>query len=65
MLMNGSNISTHNWSKSTLKLLLQLIKDDLESHQRQVSSCADQAKQLLVSGGDVLAPHEVGALSSF
>ncbi|XP_049879738.1 microtubule-actin cross-linking factor 1 isoform X17 [Pectinophora gossypiella] len=42
--------------------ILKLIKDDLESHQRQVSSCADQAKQLLVSGGDVLAPHEVAAL---
>ncbi|XP_050356015.1 dystonin isoform X22 [Nymphalis io] len=42
--------------------LLKLIKDDLESHQRQVSACADQAKQLLVSGGDVLAPHEVAAL---
>ncbi|KOB79446.1 Dystonin [Operophtera brumata] len=37
----------------------RLIKDDLDSHQRQVSACADQAKQLLVSGGDVLAPHEV------
>ncbi|XP_075985145.1 dystonin-like protein short stop isoform X26 [Anticarsia gemmatalis] len=42
--------------------ILKLIKDDLESHQRQVSACADQAKQLLVSGGDVLAPHEVAAL---
>ncbi|KPJ00723.1 Dystonin [Papilio xuthus] len=42
--------------------VLKLIKDDLESHQRQVSACADQAKQLLVSGGDVLAPHEVAAL---
>ncbi|KAH9633161.1 hypothetical protein HF086_013784 [Spodoptera exigua] len=39
--------------------ILKLIKDDLESHQRQVSACADQAKQLLVSGGDVLAPHEL------
>lgn len=38
---------------------LQIIKDDLESHQRQVSACADQAKQLLLSGSDVLAPHEV------
>ncbi|XP_045505243.1 dystonin isoform X22 [Colias croceus] len=42
--------------------ILKLIKDDLESHQRQVSACADQAKQLLVSGSDVLAPHEVAAL---
>ncbi|XP_050552461.1 dystonin isoform X43 [Spodoptera frugiperda] len=42
--------------------ILKLIKDDLESHQRQVSACADQAKQLVVSGGDVLAPHEVAAL---
>ncbi|CAH2057366.1 unnamed protein product, partial [Iphiclides podalirius] len=42
--------------------LLKMIKDDLEGHQRQVSACADQAKQLLVSGGDVLAPHEVAAL---
>ncbi|XP_061380488.1 microtubule-actin cross-linking factor 1 isoform X17 [Danaus plexippus] len=42
--------------------VLKLIKDDLETHQRQVSACADQAKQLLVSGGDVLAPHEVAAL---
>ncbi|XP_063388361.1 microtubule-actin cross-linking factor 1 [Cydia fagiglandana] len=42
--------------------ILKLIKDDLESHQRQVSACSDQAKQLLVSGGDVLAPHEVAAL---
>ncbi|XP_062530276.1 dystonin isoform X48 [Bombyx mori] len=41
---------------------LKSIKDDLEGHQRQVSACADQAKQLLVSGGDVLAPHEVAAL---
>ncbi|XP_050668123.1 dystonin isoform X25 [Leptidea sinapis] len=41
---------------------LKSIKDDLESHQRQVSACADQAKQLLVSGSDVLAPHEVAAL---
>ncbi|XP_047520508.1 dystonin isoform X20 [Pieris napi] len=42
--------------------ILKLIKDDLDSHQRQVSACADQAKQLLVSGSDVLAPHEVAAL---
>ncbi|XP_041970881.1 dystonin isoform X11 [Aricia agestis] len=42
--------------------ILKLIKDDLDSHQRQVSACADQAKQLLISGGDVLAPHEVAAL---
>ncbi|KAF9797759.1 hypothetical protein SFRURICE_017954 [Spodoptera frugiperda] len=35
--------------------ILKLIKDDLESHQRQVSACADQAKQLVVSGGDVAA----------
>lgn len=43
-------------------ILLQQIKDDLESHTRPVTACLDQIRQVVVSGGDVLSAAEVSAL---
>lgn len=43
-------------------LRLQEIKEDLESHGRQVSSCLDQVRQVVLTGSDVLSSDEVSTL---
>ena len=42
--------------------LLQQIKDDLDSHSRPISSCLDQVRQIVATGGDVLSSDEVSTL---
>lgn len=40
----------------------QEIKDDLEAHSRPVSSCLDQIRQVVLTGGNVLSSEEVSTL---
>ena len=37
----------------------QIIREDLEDHQRAVVSCIDQAQQLIEQGQDVLSKEEL------
>lgn len=37
----------------------QIIREDLEDHQRSVVSCIDQAQQLIEQGQDVLSKDEL------
>lgn len=45
-------------------MFLQQIKDDIDSQSRPVSSCLEQVRQLVLTGGDVLSAPEVSALES-
>ncbi|XP_076765746.1 dystonin-like protein short stop isoform X9 [Xylocopa sonorina] len=38
------------------------IKEDLEAHSRPVSSCLDQIRQVVLTGGNVLSSEEVSTL---
>lgn len=38
------------------------MKEDLESHARPVSSCLDQIRQVVLTGGNVLSSEEVSTL---
>lgn len=40
----------------------QDIKEDLESHNRPVSSCLDQIRQVVLTGSNVLSSDEVSTL---
>ncbi|XP_015177045.1 PREDICTED: dystonin isoform X17 [Polistes dominula] len=42
--------------------VMKEIKEDLESHGRQVSSCLDQVRQVVLTGSDVLSSDEVSTL---
>lgn len=42
----------------------QQIKEDIDSQSRPVSSCLEQVRQLVLTGGDVLSAPEVSALES-
>ncbi|XP_047367850.1 dystonin isoform X35 [Vespa velutina] len=42
--------------------IMKEIKEDLESHGRQVSSCLDQVRQVVLTGSDVLSSDEVSTL---
>ncbi|XP_021923220.1 dystonin isoform X2 [Zootermopsis nevadensis] len=42
--------------------IMKQVKDDLDSHLRPVSSCLDQIRQVVASGGDVLSSDEVSTL---
>ncbi|XP_037048313.1 microtubule-actin cross-linking factor 1 isoform X27 [Bradysia coprophila] len=44
--------------------VLKQIKDDIDSQSRPVSSCLEQVRQLVLTGGDVLSAPEVSALES-
>lgn len=44
--------------------LLKQIKDDIDAQARPVSSCLEQVRQLVLTGGDVLSVPEVSALES-
>lgn len=41
---------------------IQKIKVDLEAHSRPVSSCLDQIRQVVLTGGNVLSSEEVSTL---
>lgn len=47
-----------------MKLFQQQIKEDIDSQSRPVSSCLEQVRQLVLTGGDVLSAPEVSALES-
>lgn len=38
------------------------MKEDLEAHNRPVSSCLDQVRQVVLTGSDVLSSDEVSTL---
>ncbi|XP_011865299.1 PREDICTED: dystonin isoform X20 [Vollenhovia emeryi] len=43
-------------------IIMKEIKEDLESHSRPVSSCLDQIRQVVLTGGNVLSSDEVSTL---
>lgn len=43
---------------------LQQIKDEIDGQSRPVSSCLEQVRQLVLTGGDVLSAPEVSSLES-
>ena len=53
---NASRVIQH------FHLNLQQVKDDLEAHNRPVSSCLDQVRQVVLTGSDVLSSDEVSTL---
>lgn len=60
---NKSNYLPHHF-QSTHKIhsIFQQIKEDLETHNRPVSSCVDQVRQVVLTGSDVLSSDEVATL---
>lgn len=41
---------------------LQQLKDDIEAHNRPISTCLDQIRQVVITGGDVLSSDEIATL---
>lgn len=40
----------------------QAIKDDIHAHNRPVTSCLDQVRQIVATGGEVLSSEEISSL---
>ena len=38
------------------------MKEDIEAHVRPISTCLDQVRQVVLTGGDVLSSDEVSSL---
>lgn len=53
-----------NRTNFTKTFHVQQIKDEIDGQSRPVSSCLEQVRQLVLTGGDVLSAPEVSSLES-
>lgn len=55
-------VSKNHAIKCETRFEWQEIKEDLETHNRPVSSCLDQIRQVVLTGSNVLSSEEVSTL---
>lgn len=43
-------------------MVFQAVKDDIHGHNRPITACLDQVRQIVATGGEVLSSEEISSI---